>query len=113
MPGIEGLSGYRIMWLFVFFDIPNTTKIERYEYTQFRKFLLKDGFSMLQYSVYMRHCTSRESMEVHRARVKRNLPLYGKVSMMMVTDKQFEKIEHFWGVKRAEVPKTPRQLEIF
>lgn len=50
------LNAYRIMWLFVFFDLPTNTKTERRHATQFRKALEKDGFSMMQYSVYVRHC---------------------------------------------------------
>ena len=52
------LNAYRIMWLFVFFDLPTTTKTERRHAAQFRKALEKDGFSMMQYSVYVRHCSS-------------------------------------------------------
>ena len=50
------LNAYHIMWLFVFFDLPTTTKAERRNAAQFRKALEKDGFTMMQYSVYVRHC---------------------------------------------------------
>ena len=50
------LNAYRIMWLFVFFDLPTHTKTERRHAAQFRKALEKDGFAMMQYSVYVRHC---------------------------------------------------------
>lgn len=59
------LNAYRIMWLFVFFDLPTHTKTERRHAAQFRKALEKDGFAMMQYSVYVRHCVSKENMEVH------------------------------------------------
>jgi CRISPR-associated protein Cas2 len=59
------LNAYHIMWLFVFFDLPVTTKKERKLATGFRKNLLKDGFTMMQFSVYNRHCASKESAEVH------------------------------------------------
>ena len=54
------LNAYRIMWLFVFFDLPTHTKTERRHAAQFRKALEKDGFAMMQYSVYVRHCVSKE-----------------------------------------------------
>ena len=64
------LNAYHIMWLFVFFDLPVTTKKEIKAATLFRKNLEKDGFSMMQFSVYIRHCASRESLEVHIKRIK-------------------------------------------
>ena len=68
------LSGYRIMWLFTYFDLPVETKADRKAYTDFRKALLKDGFTMLQYSVYIRHCPSMESTEAHIRRIEKALP---------------------------------------
>ena len=53
------------MWLFVFFDLPVKTKKQRKEATTFRKYLEKDGFSMLQFSVYMRHCASKTRKSVN------------------------------------------------
>ena len=64
------LNAYHIMWLFVFFDLPVVTKKERRTASLFRKNLMKDGFVMLQYSVYIRHCASYESQKVHIKRVK-------------------------------------------
>ena len=51
------ISGYRAVWIFTMFDLPTDTKKARKDYTYFRKKLLRDGFSMLQYSVYVRHCS--------------------------------------------------------
>ena len=101
------------MWLFVFFDLPTTTKKERKDAAQFRKALEKDGFTMMQYSVYIRHCPSKENMEVHIARVKAAIPATGLTSILSITDKQFGEIHNFWGkVERAKLS-TPQQLEIF
>lgn len=101
------------MWLFVFFDLPTETKKDRGNATRFRTNLLKDGFTMMQYSVYVRHCASSESADVHEKRIHRLLPPLGKVSVLRITDKQYGNIMNFWG--RAEVPKapTPTQLELF
>jgi CRISPR-associated protein Cas2 len=107
------LNAYRIMWLFVFFDLPTGTKKDRRNAQQFRKNLLKDGFTMMQYSVYTRHCASFESADVHEKRINRLLPPLGKVSVLRITDKQFGNILNFWG--KFEVPKEPlpTQLELF
>ena len=67
------LNAYRIMWLFVFFDLPTHTKTERRHAAQFRKALEKDGFAMMQYSVYVRHCVSKENMEVHIRRIREKM----------------------------------------
>jgi CRISPR-associated protein Cas2 len=107
------LNGYRIMWLFVFFDLPTETKKDRRNAQQFRKNLLKDGFTMMQFSVYNRHCASSESADVHEKRVNDLLPPLGKVSMLRITDKQYGNIANFWG--RIELGKAPQpqQLELF
>jgi|TARA_R110000850_G_scaffold199977_1_gene326166 CRISPR-associated protein Cas2 len=107
------LNGYRIMWLFVFFDLPTDTKKDRRNAGLFRKNLIKDGFTMMQYSVYMRHCASSESADVHEKRINSLLPPFGKVSILRITDKQYGNIMNFWG--REEVPKEPQpsQLELF
>ena len=57
------------MWLMVFFDLPTDTKKERKVASLFRQNLLKDGFTMFQFSIYIRHCGSKENMEVHIKRV--------------------------------------------
>ena len=107
------LNGYRIMWLFVFFDLPTNTKKDRRNAALFRKNLLKNGFTMMQYSVYMRHCASSESADVHEKRIQSILPPFGKVSVLRVTDKQYGNIMNFWG--KAATPKepSPMQLELF
>lgn len=101
------------MWLFVFFDLPTEKKIDRKNYTRFRKSLLKDGFTMMQYSVYTRHCASFESGQVHVKRVKSNLPSRGQVSILQITDKQYGNITNFWGIKTEALAKAPEQLELF
>lgn len=107
------INSYHIMWLFVFFDLPVTSKKERKLATDFRKKLLNNGFCMMQFSVYNRHCASRESAEVHIRRVKSFVPPYGQVSILMITDKQYGDIINFWGRKSTPLPNTPRQLELF
>lgn len=107
------LNAYHIMWLFVFFDLPTNTKKERKDAAQFRKALERDGFTMMQYSVYIRHCPSKENMNVHIARVRASMPPSGLTSILSVTDKQFGEIQNFWGKVEREKLTTPQQLEFF
>lgn len=101
------------MWLLIFFDLPTETKKDKKAYTVFRKNLQKDGFTMFQFSIYVRHCASKENMEVHLKRVKSFLPEYGNVGILGITDKQFGSIELFYGQK-AMAPNAPgQQLELF
>ena len=78
------INAYHVMWLFVFFDLPVLTKQQRKQATQFRKALEKDGFSMMQFSVYVRHCPSKENVEVHMKRVRLALPTAGQVSILAI-----------------------------
>jgi len=107
------LSGYRCMWVVVLFDLPVDTKKARREYTRFRKRLLKDGFLMLQFSVYGRHCPSEENANVHAQRVEAAIPPDGEVRVLSITDKQFERMRVFWGKRRKPPENAPKQLEFF
>jgi len=107
------LNAYRIMWVLVFFDLPTETKTERKNYAKFRKNIMADGFQMFQFSMYIRHCSSKENADVHTKRVKKILPDKGHVGIMCVTDKQFGMMEIFRGLERAVAPETIQQLELF
>ena len=106
-------SEFNVMWLMVFFDLPTNTMKEKKAYVLFRKNLQKDGFTMFQFSIYVRHCASKENMEVHIKRVKSFLPEYGKVGILNITDKQFGDIELFYGRKIKEPNAPGLQLELF
>ena len=110
---LDRLNQYRIMWVMVFFDLPTDTKKDRRQASLFRKRLIQDGFSMFQFSIYMRHCPSRENAMVHIKRVKSFLPPNGHVGIMQITDKQFGMIELFYQKKEAEKPKMHQQLSLF
>ena len=109
----DRLNAYRIMWVLVFFDLPTETKLERKIYAKFRKDLQKDGFSMFQFSIYLRHCASMENAEVHIKRVKKILPEKGHIGIMTITDKQFGMMEIFQGKKETPHKNVPQQLEFF
>lgn len=107
------LNQYRILWILVFFDLPTETKKDRKAHAKFRKDIMRDGFVMFQFSIYLRHCNSRENADVHQKRVKRSLPEKGNVGILIITDKQFGAMELFRGVEIAKRPDTPQQLELF
>ena len=110
---LNRINAYHVMWLFVFFDLPVLTKPQRKQATQFRKVLEKDGFTMMQFSVYVRHCPSKENMEVHVKRVRLALPTSGQVSILAVTDKQYSEIRNYLGAVEKAKPEAPQQLELF
>jgi len=101
------------MWVLVFFDLPTETKKERSIASKFRKSLLDDGFSMFQFSIYMRFCASRENAEVHNRRIKNLLPEHGKIGILQITDRQFGLMELFYGQKLVETKKPSQQLDLF
>ncbi len=105
--------GWRSMWVIAMFDLPTDTQAARKAYTRFRKDLLDDGFTMMQYSVYSRHCASIENCEVHIARMGQRLPPAGEVRFLTITDRQFSRIRVFWGKRRAKAEPSPSQLELF
>jgi len=107
------ISAYRSMWLFAMFDLPVNSPEARRDYTRFRKAILRQGFTMLQFSVYARFCDSEERADVFRRRLRVQLPPHGEVRFLAVTDCQFGKMEVYYGKKRAETEKPPEQLVLF
>lgn len=107
------LNKYRSMWVLVFFDLPTETKKERKAASQFRKDLLCDGFTMFQFSIYMRFCASRENAAVHIQRSKKVLPEKGQVCIMQITDKQFGMMELFHGITNVLPGSAHTQLQLF
>jgi CRISPR-associated protein Cas2 len=107
------LSGYRLMWMMVLFDLPVQTKKERKAATKFRKFLLDQGFEMSQYSVYMRFCAGKEQAEAYSRKVEKAVPSTGKVHMVYLTDKQYENIVTFDGRVKEAGRKNPEQYVMF
>ena len=111
---MERLSEYRVMWILVLFDLPTDTKQDKKAYVDFRKNLQRDGFTMFQFSIYIRHCASAHNAEVHVKRVKSFLPEFGHVGIICITDKQFGDIQIFYGKKANPArPQEGQQLELF
>ncbi len=106
-------NAYQLMWVLVMYDLPTVTKKEKKIAAKFRKQILADGFTMFQFSMYVRHCPSRENAEVHIQRVKNIIPEDGLVGIFYITDKQFGDIQIFQGKKPKKPPDISYQLELF
>ena len=107
------MSGYRLMWMVVMFDLPVVEKAERKAATAFRNALLDLGFEMSQFSVYMRFCTSAMQVDTYCKRVEDALPKGGKVNILQFTDRQYERIVTFHGTAKQPAKKTPDQFDLF
>jgi CRISPR-associated protein Cas2 len=107
------LSGYRLMWVTVMFDLPVVEKAEQKAATAFRNTLLDLGFEMAQFSVYMRFCTSQAAIDVLSKRVECALPEGGKVNILTFTDKQYERIQTYYGRSKQPPQKSPDQFHLF
>ena len=92
----------RVMRLIVFFDLPTITTKDMQEYRNFRKYLLKNGFIMMQESVYCRLALNNGSLDLIKAQVRKNLPTNGLVQMLTVTENQFAKMEFLVGEKSCK-----------
>lgn len=107
------LSGYRLMWILVMFDLPVTTKPQARAATKFREYLLDEGFEMSQFSIYARFCSGKEQYEAHVRDIEHHLPEKGDVHILAFTDKQYENIIRFSGQTRRRQRKNPGQLALF
>lgn len=101
------------MRIIVFFDIPVDSNEGKKEYRDFRKFLIEDGFIMLQYSVYTKLAMNPTISNKIKERVRNNKPIHGDVSMLELTEKQFGNIEIICGSKISNILNTLDRLTIF
>ena len=101
------------MWLFAMFDLPVTDRESRKSYAKFRKFLLNEGFHMIQFSIYIRFCENEKTSNQFRLRIEKELPPSGEVRLMSVTDRQFGKMRVFFGQKSIATENVPDQLLLF
>ena len=108
------LSGYRIMWIWVLFDLPVGTKAERKRASRFRRDLLGLGFEMVQFSVYLRYAWSMEKAESYARKVGEAVPEAGHVQVHFFTDKQYAQSRVFRSGTRWPKPEEkPGQLVLF
>ena len=106
------LSGYRIMWMLVMFDLPVGSLAEKRAATLFRKHLLDMGFDKAQFSVYYRVMGSKEISERYMRKIEAKVPECGNVNILTVTDKQYENMVCFLGKKKT-IPPSAEQLTLF
>lgn len=107
------LSGYRLMWILVMFDLPTDTKPQRKAATDFRNFLLDEGFERSQFSVYARFINGKEAFATRVNRIEQNLPDAGDVQILNFTDRQYRDIVHFSDQGRKRARENPQQLVMF
>lgn len=95
------------------FDLPTITEKDRRIYNQFRRFLLNDGYFMLQYSIYVRVCKNADDISKHEIKLNCNLPKEGNVRLLSVTEKQFQSMKTLSGKQRKEEHISIDSLVIF
>ena len=104
----------RFMRIMVFFDLPVTTKSDRKTASDFRKYLIKDGYYMVQFSVYARVCNGYDAIEKHINRLKLIAPNNGSVRVLTITEKQYESMHVITGkLLKEESPVSVYQMTIF
>lgn len=103
----------RFMRIIVMFDLPVITEKERKVATKFRKYLLDEGFIMMQYSVYSRICKNNDDLNKHINRLKTNTPKAGNIRLLQVTENQYNNIIMFSGNKAVEEDISIENLLIF
>ncbi len=104
----------RFMRLIVFFDLPTVTKTEKRAYTVFRRFLLNDGYDMIQWSVYGRVVNGVDDADTHLKRLAANLPPEGSVRCLQISEKQFAQIRLLVGtLTRQEKRVNADQMLLF
>lgn len=107
------LTGYRIMWMMVLFDLPVKTKIQRRNATRFRQFLLDQGFEMAQFSVYLRWCSGKEQVDATTKRIAGQVPAKGSVQIVTITDRQYQNVTCFDNRTKRKPRENPAQLALF
>lgn len=110
---ISHLSGYRLLWILVMFDLPTDTKPQRKAAGDFRNFLLDEGFERSQFSVYARFVNGKEAFAARVRRIERVLPGWGDIQILNFTDRQYRDIVHFSDQAQRPARKNPDQLVMF
>ena len=110
------MSAYRFMWLMIMFDMPTDTKKARKKYRYLRNKLLKEGYIMMQFSIYVRSFHSYEAALSGKKKIKNFIStntLKGKIRLLIFTDKQFASMDIIVGTKTKDEKNAPKQLLLF
>lgn len=94
---------YRFMRILVFFDLPTDTVADKTEYRHFRTFLIKEGFAMMQKSVYSKLALNGSTVDMVKRHLQANVPPKGLVQMLVITEKQFADTVYLLGKSRSQV----------
>lgn len=100
------------MYVMIFFDLPTDTKKSRRQYTQFRKFLINEGFFMMQFSIYFKVCLKEKAKAVI-SRIENSLPKFGNVRALEVTERQYKTMKVLLGNKKKSEEIYSKQLSFF
>jgi len=100
------------LYIIIMFDLPTTSKKDLKKYTKFRKLMLNDGFTMIQYSVYIRICKSNYSANAHIKYIKKIIPLKGEVRILKLTDKVYNSMEILKNFEKTNEEKLGVQTVI-
>lgn len=100
------------MRVLVMFDLPVETSEDRREYSHFRKFLLRNGFVMMQESVYTKIALNNTAVEAIKESVRKNKAKNGLIQMLVITEKQFEKTEFVLGEEKTDVINSSERLVV-
>ncbi len=106
-------SKYRMAWVLVFFDLPVGTPEERRDASNFRKDLIKDGYFMVQFSVYARPCGTADRVETQVRRLRSKIPDKGEVRGLMISDAQWGRMIIVRGQQKTDAEKMPAQMQFF
>ena len=106
-------SKYRMAWVLVFFDLPVGSPEERRDANNFRKDLIKDGYFMVQFSVYARPCGTADRVETQVRRLKSKIPSQGEVRGLMISDAQWGRMIIMRSQVKADAEKMPAQMQFF
>ena len=103
---------YRFMRIMVFFDLPTITPANRKDYANFRKYLIKNGFLMMQESIYCKLAQNSTAADLIIQNIRKNKPPSGLVQTLKITEKQFSRIEYIVGKKESEVLDSDERIVI-
>lgn len=104
---------YRFMRLILFFDLPTETNEDKKNYRMFHNFLIKDGFIMIQYSVYAKLSLNKSVTAQVKKRIEKNKPKKGNIAILEITEKQFANMQWILGQRQSKVLDTTDKITIY
>ena len=100
------------MRVLVFFDLPTETAVQRKVYAKFRKFLVNEGFIMMQESVYVKLALNNSIVNTIKEKINQNSPSKGIIQVLVITEKQFNSMDYVIGSKKDDVLDDTERLII-